>query len=242
MENFISLSILVTLNPGIPLVHAIPGRAELYPSSSAYTKVVNTVQPLLTNCQCIVFTSFSEPTFTLELAQQIIQRAAEMERPLQIHAHSFSFRCQSYNGSKHEAVELVFLYVSPVGPSIGILNWEHPLILEGDLTYAHLYPFLLVYLVDDSYLRNAKWSEMEYRACRVLQNIIYLQFWSLHPYLPVYKYALLLYRCGGDPFCTPMLESVTVEEPVYYEPVMKELRMQRSNFHGYAVAVRGPGN
>ena len=240
MENFLILSAVVALSHQTSLVFTDSEYTTLNPSSVAYTKVTNTVQPLLSNCQCIVLTSSSQPHLTPELAQHIIQRAAHLGRPLQIHSYSFSIRLQSYAISKHEAVELVLLYVPPIGPSNGILHWEYPLNFEGNPYLVYLFPYLLIYLVDDSYLKNTKWSDKKYRACHILPNIVYLQFWSLQPDQPVYKYALQ-YRCDGYSFCMPMLESVTADEPLGYKLVMEELRMQRSNFHRHRIAVESPG-
>ena len=238
MENLIILSVLVAHSHQTPPRFTIPQYTALSPSSLVHIKVTNAVQPLLSNCQCIVITSCSQQRFTPGLARQIIERAVHLERPLEIHSFSLTFQFQNYNGSKHGGVELVFLYVAPVWPSNGVLHWELPMIFQGNRFRAHMFPYLMVYLVDDSYLKGTTWYDTENdRACHVLQNTVYLQFWSLQPDLPLRNYALQ-YRCDGSPFCMPELESKTADGLLFYESVIEELRIRRNNFHGYRVVVK----
>ena len=101
-----------------------------------------------------------------------------------------------------------------------------------------MFPYLMFYLVDDSYLKGTTWYDTKKdMTCHVLRNIVYLHFWCLQPERPLRNY-VLQYRCNGSPFCMPELESVTADGSLLYRSVMKELRIRRNNFHGYRVVVK----
>ena len=233
--------LIILLGLLLPKISAIPHyNSASHPSSATYTKVTDVLHPLLAaDLQPVLLTSVSRPVSTPELALQLIERATHLERPIQILPDSYSLERTSCGSLRHSGYNIVFLYVSPVGPSHGILRVEHPLAFHGPSFTNHLYPYLLVYLVDESYLKDTVWPVIQHTACCILSNIVYLQFWSLEPKIPVNKYALQ-YRCDGDPFCMPTLESTSADGRLHYKPVMKELQQNRRNFHGYRLGVNSP--